>query len=294
MAPRLCLVYKRDMKPKQLTPYSDDYAKVEKAILFLESHFRSHPTLDEIAASVNLSKFHFQRLFKRWAGITPIQFMQFLTLDYAKEKLARSRSILDAAFDSGLSGTGRLHDLFVTFEAMTPGDYKKMGKGVTIEFGVHPSPFGFCIIGMTQKGICHLGFADTKSASNARNVLKLRWPCSSLNENPEITGPVVKQIFNRKNDPIARPFHLLLKGTNFQVNVWKALLKIPRGHLVCYQDIADCSGRPDALRATATAIGANPVGYLIPCHRVISKSGNVHNYRWGTARKKALLISEAA
>ncbi len=281
------------MKTRHLTSESDDYAKVEKAILFLETHFRSHPTLDEIAAGVNLSKFHFQRLFKRWAGITPIRFMQFLTLDYAKQKLGQSRSLLDTAFDSGLSGTSRLHDLFVTFEAMTPGEYKKMGDGVTIEFGVHPSPFGFCIIGMTQKGICHLGFTDTLSASKARRVLKQRWPCSSLNENPEITGPVVNRIFKIEGENIARPFHLLLKGTNFQVNVWKALLKIPRGHLVCYQDIAAFSGRPDAVRATAGAIGANPVGYLIPCHRVISKSGKIHNYRWGTARKKAILISEA-
>ncbi len=281
------------MKTRHLTSESDDYAKVEKAILFLETHFRSHPTLDEIAAGVNLSKFHFQRLFKRWAGITPIRFMQFLTLDYAKQKLGQSRSLLDTAFDSGLSGTSRLHDLFVTFEAMTPGEYKKMGAGVTIEFGVHPSPFGFCIIGLTQKGICHLGFTDTLSASKARRVLKQRWPCSSLNENPEITGPVVNRIFKIEGENIARPFHLLLKGTNFQVNVWKALLKIPRGHLVCYQDIAAFSGRPDAVRATAGAIGANPVGYLIPCHRVISKSGKIHNYRWGTARKKAILISEA-
>jgi len=260
----------------------------------LEGHFKDQPMLDEIAESAHLSKFHFLRLFKRWVGISPVQFMQFLTLEYAKQKLVESRSLLDASYDAGLSGPGRLHDLFVTFEAMTPGEFKRLGQGLKIEYGFHPTPFGECLLAATDRGICHLGFVDGDDRSAALYRLRENWPAATFTENPIDTRSTARRIFlwERGSDP--RPFHLLLKGTNFQVNVWRALLTIPRGSVMSYQNIAGLVGRPKAFRAVANAIAINPVGYLIPCHRVIAKTGKIHGYRWGAARKKAILVWEAA
>jgi AraC family transcriptional regulator of adaptative response/methylated-DNA-[protein]-cysteine methyltransferase len=273
---------------------SDDYKRIEKAIRYLETNFKSQPTLAQIAESVHLSKYHFDRIFKRWAGISPIQFQQYLTLDYSKQRLADSRSLLDTALDAGLSGPSRLHDLFVTFEAMTPGEFKKLGTGLTISYGFCESPFGDCLLAITERGICHLGFVKDDKRLEALNQLYETWPGAIYREDTMATRAMVKSIFEIGRTENAQPFNILVKGTNFQINVWKALLRIPEGWVVCYQDIASHIGHPKAFRAVANAIAINPVAYLIPCHRVIAKSGKTHQYRWGSARKRALIGWEAA
>lgn len=271
-----------------------DYHRIEKAIRFLEDNFKSRPSLDRIARSVHLSKYHFNRLFKRWAGISPVRFLQFLSLEYIKEKLARSQSLLEVALDAGLSGPGRLHDLFVTFDAMTPGKFKRGGCGATIRYGFCDSPFGGCLLAMTDRGICHLGFTARTDRSAALNELMLAWPGAVFVEDSAPIASTIRRIFGARVTGDARPFFVLVKGTNFQVNVWRALLSIPAGSLVSYGQIAAFIGRPKAVRAVARAIAVNPVGYLLPCHRVITASGRFHAYRWGSARKKALLGWEAA
>jgi AraC family transcriptional regulator of adaptative response/methylated-DNA-[protein]-cysteine methyltransferase len=273
---------------------SENYQRIEKAIQFIEDNFKSQPTLDQIAASVHLSRYHFDRLFKQWVGISPIQFLQFLTLDYTKRKLADSRSLLDTSLDAGLSGPGRLHDLFVTFEAISPGEFKKQGAGLEITYGFSHSPFGECLLALTTRGICYLGFVEGGNRSAVLDPLFQRMPGAEFAENRHRINLIVKRIFRPEPPKHASPFNLHLKGTNFQVNVWKALLRIPAGWVVSYQDIAAYLGRPKAFRAVANAVALNPVGYLIPCHRVIAKSGKIHQYRWGSTRKKALIGWEAA
>lgn len=273
---------------------ADDYKKIEKAINFIENNFKSQPSLGEIADSVHLSKYHFNRLFKRWAGIGPVQFLQFVTLDHTKKKLARSKSLLDTSLESGLSGPSRLHDLFVTFDAMTPGDFKKQGTGLNIDYSFCASPFGECLMAITKRGICHLGFVQKANRSDALHQLFQTWPGAMFSENSKSIDPLFNQIFNLNKTKESRPFNLLIKGTNFQINVWKALLQIPSGNVVSYQNIAEYIGRPKAFRAVASAIAINPVAYLIPCHRVIAKSGKIHQYRWGSSRKKAIVGWEAA
>ena len=282
------------MESKNPIKQLEDYNRIEKAINFIERNFKSQPSLDEIAASACLSKYHFQRFFRRWAGISPTQFMHYLVLDYAREKLAEADNILSASLEGGLSGPGRLHDLFVAFDAMTPGEFKRLGEGMKIQFGIHPTPFGRCLIAVTPRGICHLGFVDRDREATALHELSKKWPHAVMRENKVETGRYVKRIFAPGKTSESEPFHILLRGTNFQVNVWRALLSIPPGHMVCYEDIAAFIGKPKAVRAAAGAIAANPVAYLIPCHRVIAKSGKIHNYRWGTTRKKAILGWEAA
>ncbi len=272
----------------------EDYQRIERAIQYVEANYRSQPTLEQMAKSVHLSVFHFNRLFKKWAGVTPTQFMQFLTLEYTKEKLVESHSLLDTSLDAGLSGPSRLHDLFVSFEAMTPGEYKQMGAGLEIQYGYALSPFGECLVASTSRGICHLGFVTQVGKMEAFHQLKQTWPEANFIQNSEQCSKIVNEIFNIDPSKTSRPFHLHLKGTNFQVNVWRALLSIPEGRVISYQDMAVYIGRPTAFRAVANAIALNPVGYLIPCHRVIAKSGITHRYRWGAARKKAIIGFEAA
>lgn len=272
---------------------ADDYKRIENAIHFIEDNFKSQPTLDEIAKSVHLSKFHFNRIFKRWAGIGPVQFLHFITLDYTKQKMANSKSLLDASLDAGLSGPSRLHDLFVTFDAMTPGDFKKQGDGLKIKYCFCGSPFGQCLIATTERGVCHFGFLQKNDRSDALSQLYEAWPGAMFYENSEPIEPLLNRIFNLDQVDDARPFNILVKGTNFQINVWKALLQIPSGNVVSYQDIAAYIGRPKAFRAVASAIAINPIAYLIPCHRVIAKSGKIHQYRWGSSRKKAIVGWEA-
>jgi AraC family transcriptional regulator of adaptative response/methylated-DNA-[protein]-cysteine methyltransferase len=280
------------MKSEFYLQQAEDYRTVEQAIRFLEGHFRQQPGLNEIAASVHLSKYHFQRLFKRWAGISPTQFLHYLTVEYAKERLRESQSVLDATLDAGLSSAGRLHDLFVTLEAVTPGEYRRQGEGLRIAFGFHNTPFGRCLAATTARGLCALYFVQEGDGSAVLEVLGDRWPRARLVEEPDETAPLVEQIFATPGER-TRPFHLLLKGTNFQVQVWQALLAIPAGSMVSYQDVAAYLGRPKASRAVGRAVAENPVAYLIPCHRVITRGGEAHRYRWGTARKKAMLGWEA-
>jgi AraC family transcriptional regulator of adaptative response/methylated-DNA-[protein]-cysteine methyltransferase len=220
--------------------------------------------------------------------------MQFLTLEYAKERLQESQSVLDAALDAGLSGPGRLHDLFVTFEAMTPGEYKKLGIGLQITYGFHETFFGECLLATTERGICALYFVQENDRSAALEQLTGHWPQASFKEDPSQTQPLIDQIFAPASTDQPRPFHLLLKGTNFQVKVWQALLAIPPGAMVSYQDVAAAIGQPNAARAVGGALAKNPVAYLIPCHRVISKAGSAYRYRWGTTRKQAMLGWEAS
>jgi AraC family transcriptional regulator of adaptative response/methylated-DNA-[protein]-cysteine methyltransferase len=288
------ICYTGRMMKTNFAQQSSDYQRVADAIRFLEASYRQHPSLDEIADSVHLSKYHFQRLFKRWAGISPTQFMQFLTLEYAKARLQESQSVLDAALDAGLSGPGRLHDLFVTFEAMTPGEYKKRGSGLQITYGFHHTPFGESLLATTERGICALYFVQEDDRSAALDQLTNHWLQANLREDPGQTQPLIDRIFAPVPTDPPRPFHLLLKGTNFQVKVWQALLAIPPGAMASYQDIAASLGKPNGARAVGGALARNPIAYLIPCHRVISKAGSAHSYRWGTTRKQAILGWEAS
>ena len=282
------------MMESEFAQQSRDYHRVEQAIGYLEANFRDRPSLDEIASSVHLSRYHFQRLFKRWAGISPTQFLHYLTLEYAKERLLESQSVLDTALDAGLSGPGRLHDLFVSFEAITPGEYKGRGAGLQITFGFHDTPFGTCLLATTGRGICALHFVEGDDLPAAVERLSRDWPRATFVQDRLQTRPLVAEIFAPVPADRSRPFHLLLRGTNFQVKVWQALLAIPPGAMVSYQDVAAYTGKPDSARAVSGAIARNPVAYLIPCHRVISKSGKIHRYRWGGTRKKAILGWEAS
>ncbi len=282
------------MKGDNNSTHCEDFQRVEKAIQFIQANFKTQPSLDQIAASAHLSKYHFNRVFKRWAGVSPIQFLQSITLDYTKKRLAESSSLLDTALEAGLSGTSRLHDLFVTFEATTPGEFKRQGQGLKISYGFCDSPFGQCLLATTKRGICYLGFSGDGGQAETLNQLFSTWPRSEFSENSAAVSPIVSQIFGIDRLPDRGPFNLLIKGTNFQINVWRALLKVPMGALVSYQDIAEYIGHSKSFRAVANAIAINPVAYLIPCHRVIAKTGVIHHYRWGAARKKALIAWEAS
>lgn len=278
----------------KLRSAAEDYRRIEKAILFLEKNFHHQPDLKKIAESVNLSEYHFQRLFTRWAGISPKKFLQFLTIEYAKKMLDTSHSLLDVAYEAGLSAPSRLHDLFVTFEAITPGEFKKRGEGMLIRYGFHPTPFGECILALTERGVCGLSFVANGRRKSAVRDLKRKWKNAVVVEDLPSTAPVIDRIFRDPNDRSASPLKLLLLGTNFQVKVWEALLKIPRGSMVSYEMIAALIGKPAAARAVGSAVARSPIGYLIPCHRVIRKIGVISDYQWGTARKKAMLGWEAA
>jgi AraC family transcriptional regulator, regulatory protein of adaptative response / methylated-DNA-[protein]-cysteine methyltransferase len=267
-----------------------DYRRVEQAILYLEQHHPRQPELAEIASAVGLSEFHFQRLFTRWAGISPKRFLQYLTKEGAKELLRRS-SVLETTYEVGLSSPGRLHDLLVSTEAVTPGEYKTRGQGLEIRFGGHATPFGEALIGVTERGICYLSFVET-SQEAALTVLRKEWPLAHLIRAQSETETFARAIFGLESAPA--PLPLFLNGTNFQLKVWEALLNIPSGNVTTYAGIALSIGNPAAVRAVGTAVGHNPVAVLIPCHRVIRKVGEFGNYRYGATRKKALLGWEMA
>jgi len=282
------------MDDRNLNEQSENYQRVADAIQYLEDNFKDQPSLEDVAAGINLSKYHFQRIFKSWAGVSPSQFSHYLTLEYAKERLRESHSILETSLEAGLSGPGRLHDLFVTFEAMTPGEYKRGGAGLEIHYGFHPTPFGPCLLAVTERGICALRFLSHGGREVDLEVLKIEWPQAMFIKNPGRTALVIESLFARSPIKGGNKFHLLLKGTNFQVQVWQALMAMPSGLWVSYGDLAAAMGKPTAARAVANAVARNPVAYLIPCHRVISKAGAIHRYRWGAERKKAILGWEAA
>ena len=270
-----------------------DYDRIAEAISFISSRVSSQPTLNEIAAHVHLSPFHFQRLFCRWAGVTPKRFLQVLTLEHAKKLLNESRPILEVSNSLGLSSSSRLYDHFVQLEAMTPGEFKMGGFGLTIDYGVHGTPFGDAFIAATSRGICDLGFVEYMDINEHLAGLKQKWPHAEFRNLPEVTLPMMERIF-KKGMAIERPLSLHVSGTNFQINVWKALLAIPPGTVASYTQVANALGRPRSARAVGHAIGANPVAFLIPCHRVIQQSGKLGGYHWGETRKHAMLALEAA
>ncbi len=255
---------------------------VAKALGYIKDHQQRQPNLEDIANHVHLSKFHFQRIFRKWAGISPKEYLQHLTLEKAKESLSKGRSTLASSYDSGLSGNSRLHELFVKMEACTPGAFKKRGRGLTIYVDVIKTPFGDATIGETEKGICHLSF-DPSDIIHFKNWYSEATFVKGLSKN----GQLVQQYFKDWQAP-ATPIGLDLVGTPFQVQVWKALLQIPSSQLVSYQDVAKAIEKPKAVRAVGTAIGKNPIAYLIPCHRVIKSNGEMGNYRWDSNRKVAI------
>jgi len=269
-----------------------DYERIERAIHYLEANYQEQPNLKALARGAGLSEFHFQRLFRRWAGVSPKRFVQYLTVGHATRLLRASRSSLEAAHEAGLSGGGRLHDLLVTIHAVTPGEHKRAGAGLTIQYGFHPSPFGACLIGATSRGVCHLGFLVTQDRRVALAELAAEWPLAHIEEAPHVTATLARRLFKRINAGAPR-IELHLRGTNFQIKVWEALLRIPPGGVVSYDDLARRIRTPRAVRAVANAVAHNPVAFLIPCHRVIRKSGALGGYRWGETRKKALLAWEA-
>lgn len=274
---------------------SADYHRIERAIRYLDAASPDRPSLDQVARHVGLSPFHFQRLFTRWAGISPKRFSQVLALEYAKERLHDSRNIIDATYDAGLTSGGRLHDLFVTLDAVTPGEFREDGRGVRITAGFHESPFGEALLATTERGICALTFHDGNRRGALRD-LAARWPNAIIDERPRVTAPVAARVFSALDarDPAGLvPLGLLVRGTNFQVKVWRALLQIPVGTVATYEDIASAIGQPSAVRAVGTAIGRNPVAFLIPCHRVIRTTGALGGYRWGLPRKRAMLAWES-
>jgi AraC family transcriptional regulator of adaptative response/methylated-DNA-[protein]-cysteine methyltransferase len=280
--------------PQEPPPASPaDYRRVERAIRFLAEDFQSQPSLDAVAGRVGLSPFHFQRLFRRWAGVSPKRFVQYLTAEHAKALLRRSASVLDAAWGAGLSGPGRLHDLVVAVEAVTPGELKRGGEGLEIRYGFHATPFGECLVAVTGRGVCALSFVAGDGRAAAKRELQQAWPGATLVEDAEASAPVVMAVFARRGRG-ERRLRLLLKGTNLQLKVWSALLRLPEGTAVTYADVARAVGQPRAARAVGTALGQNPIGVLIPCHRVLRSTGAFGGYRWGEARKRALLAWEAA
>jgi AraC family transcriptional regulator of adaptative response/methylated-DNA-[protein]-cysteine methyltransferase len=276
------------------TQVSDDYQRVERAILFIEKNFRRQPTLAEIAASIHLSEHHFQRLFSRWVGISPKRFLQFLTKEYAKKLLEKSSNLLEVTHETGLSSAGRLHELFVTCEAVTPGEFRNEGEGLTIQYGFHSSPFGECLLAITPRGICGLYFVKNGDRGEPLALLRKKWQRARLQHAPAATQPYVHKVFFEEWQNPSNSLHLFVKGTNFQIKVWEALLKIPMGQIVSYEDLALYLNVPNASRAVGNAVANNPISFIIPCHRVVRKAGEFGNYLGGPARKKAILGWEAA
>jgi AraC family transcriptional regulator of adaptative response/methylated-DNA-[protein]-cysteine methyltransferase len=274
-----------------LSDASRDYARIAKAIDFIIGERPRHPSLDEVAAHVALSPFHLQRLFKRWAGVSPKQFMSYLTLDHAKALMRDSSSVLDVTYDVGLSGPSRLHDLFVTHEAMTPGEYKAQGANLLIRYGFHDTLFGRALLLMTDRGICGLDFLDVDDQTALR-VAHEQWPLSRFVADQAGTKAVIDQLF----DPTTQrqPTQLLLRGTNFQVQVWSALMRVPSGATVSYGDLATAIGKPNASRAVGEALSHNSVAVLVPCHRVLRSTGLFKAYKWSPTRRHAILAWEAA
>jgi AraC family transcriptional regulator of adaptative response/methylated-DNA-[protein]-cysteine methyltransferase len=265
--------------------------QVAAGIRYLVERHREQPSLEDMARAAGMSPFHFQRVFKRWAGISPKRFLQYVTLAHAKQALAEDASVLDAALDAGLSGPSRLHDLFVTCEAMTPGEFKAQGEQLVLRWGIHDVPLGRVLLGVTARGVCWLAFIEQDEAPVVAE-LQHAWRGARLVRDDAATTAAAARAF-ALNGPRAEPLPLLVRGTNFQLKVWEALLRIPFGRLVSYQAIAQAIGQPRAVRAVGRAVGANHIAWLIPCHRVIRSTGIIHNYRWGVRQKQLLVDVEA-
>ena len=271
-----------------------DYARIEKAIRFLDRERAAAPSLATVAEHVGLSEAHFQRLFTRWAGISPKRFLQHRTAEVVKRLLRERRPLLDVSYEAGLSGPGRLHDLLVNAEAVTPGEYQRAGEGLTVRYGFHPTPFGECVIAVTPRGVCHLAFVHPVSRTDALERIRHDWPRATLVPDQAATRGAAAQAFPPPGSAAVPSLALHVKGTNFQLKVWRALLEIPAGSVTTYGEIAAAIGEPKASRAVGTAVGSNPVSYLIPCHRVIRSTGELGGYAWGPDRKRSMLALEAS
>ena len=280
-----------DLMP--LTCAEPDYDVVRRAIEYISEHWRAQPDTDAIARASGVTATELHHLFRRWAGLTPKAFLQALTLDHARRLLRDSASVLDASFEVGLSGPGRLHDLFVTHEAMSPGEWKTGGSGLTVSYGFHPSPFGTALVMATERGLAGLAFADAGEERASLADMRGRWPQAAYVEDSARTAPLAQRIFDSKLWKKDRPLRVVLIGTDFEVRVWETLLRIPMGQATTYSDIAAKIERPAAARAVGAAVGKNPVSFVVPCHRVLGKSGAITGYHWGLTRKRAMLGWEA-
>lgn len=270
-----------------------NYQRIAEAIRYLEENFQRQPELGEVAEQVHVSPFHFQRIFAEWAGISPKRFLQFLTVDFLKEKLEQTKNLVEAAEAAGLSSQSRVYDLFTTLEAVTPQEYRQRGGGIKIDYGFHETPFGYCLVGVTERGVCWLSFlSEDEDQRIALESMKEHWHNSVFHEGVELTRHYIHQIFHSTDS--GRRLHLFVKGTNFQIKVWEALLKIPMGNVTTYQNIARTIHNPQALQAVGSAVGSNHIAWLIPCHRVIRKDGVLGEYRWSTTRKKSMIGWEMA
>jgi len=272
---------------------ADDYAVVRRAIAFISEHWRAQPEIEEIAAAVGTTAADLHHLFRRWAGLTPKAFLQAITLDNARRLLRSSVSVLDATYEVGLSGPGRLHDLLVTHEAMSPGEWKSGGEGLNVAYGFHPSPFGSALVMTTERGLAGLAFADPGEEDAALDDMRGRWAKARYAEDKERTGAIARRIFDPTLWRPERPLRVVLIGTDFEVRVWETLLGIPMGRATTYSNIAAKLGKPKAARAVGAAVGKNPVSFVVPCHRVMGKSGDLTGYHWGITRKRAMLGWEA-
>lgn len=266
----------------------ENYQKIEIAIKYLTENFKEQPTLEDVAQKINLSPYHFQRLFTEWVGVSPKKFLQYLTIDFLKSKLKETSSILEASELAGLSSQSRVYDLFVTIDSMTPNEYKTNGIGLNIEYGYHQTPFGEAFIAISKRGICALDFVDNFDKTEELNRFRKKWYLAEIKENTNSTKEVINKIFTKPLDKLEK-LNLLVQGTNFQIKVWEALLKIPSGGVSTYGQIANLIDNPKASRAVGSAVGSNPISYLIPCHRVIRNEGILGQYHWGKEKKKAMI-----
>jgi AraC family transcriptional regulator of adaptative response/methylated-DNA-[protein]-cysteine methyltransferase len=269
-----------------------DFARIARAIRYIDEHFREQPRLETVAAHVNLSEFHFNRLFRRWAGVTPKQYLAAVTGAAAQAALARRASVLEAALHAGLSGPGRLHDLIVTLEAMTPGEIKAQGLGTTLRYGFSATPFGRALFASTSRGLSHLSFVEPGGDAVAVSELRAAWPRATFQRDDNAAQALAVRIWST-TDPAQAPLRVHVAGTNFQLKVWQALLDLGARDCTSYADLANAIGATQSMRAVGSAVGANPVGWLIPCHHVLRKSGSLGGYRWGEDRKRAMLAWEA-
>lgn len=267
----------------------NDYERIARIIRYLNEHYTEQPTLETLAREAGLSSFHFHRLFASWAGVTPKDFVQCLTIAHARRLLHQGENVLDTALDTGLSGPGRLHDLCVTLEAVSPGELKSGGAGSTITYGTTDTPFGKCLVGRTPRGLCHLAFLDASNRSSPKSEIAATWPRARLVADNAAAEAATGDLFQSGRKKQTKAW---VRGTNFQLRVWRALLEVPRGCLVSYGQLASAIGDPRAARAVGSAVGANPLAYLIPCHRVIRETGVLGDYRWGRERKGALVAWE--
>jgi AraC family transcriptional regulator of adaptative response/methylated-DNA-[protein]-cysteine methyltransferase len=280
-------------RPATSRTATDDYAVVKDVLEFLSENWRDQPSLETIAERVRMEPTRLQKLFTRWAGLSPKAFLQAVTLDHARALLEQSATVLDTTYEVGLSGPGRLHDLFVTHEAVTPGSYRARGEGLVIRYGFHPSPFGKALVMATEYGLAGLAFADEGQEASALADMMGRWPRATYQEESAGTAPLASRIFDPRRWKPDTPLRVVLIGTDFEIRVWETLLKVPVGCATTYSDVARHIDKPKAARAVGAAVGKNPISFVVPCHRVVGRSGQLTGYHWGLTRKRAILGWEA-